>query len=137
MLRCQRPTACIKRSRHGRLKIGGGGQPESGFIMYTAHIFLLPAGRPWAKSRFLGSARLIFLLLFCTSVFYGYSVLTHEAIVDSVWDTSIQKALLTRFPMATPAEIAEAHSYVYGGCILQDLGYYPFSSRFFSDLTHY
>ena len=25
----------------------------------------------------------------------------------------------------------------YGGCIIQDLGYYPFGSAFFSDLTHY
>ncbi|HXJ44951.1 MAG TPA: zinc dependent phospholipase C family protein, partial [Bryobacteraceae bacterium] len=28
-------------------------------------------------------------------------------------------------------------AYAYGGCIIQDMGYYPFSSRFFSDLTHY
>src|SRR4051812_20262520 len=77
------------------------------------------------------------ILLALGSSAHGYSVLTHEAIVDSLWDTSIQKMLLRRFPMATPAELAEAHAYVYGGCILQDMGYYPFSSRFFSDLTHY
>jgi hypothetical protein len=68
---------------------------------------------------------------------YGYSVLTHEAIVDSLWDASIQKMLSKRFPMATPEELEQAHAYVYGGCILQDMGYYPFSSKFFSDLTHY
>ena len=68
---------------------------------------------------------------------FGYSVLTHEAIVDSVWDTSIREMLLKRFPAATPEELEQAHAYVYGGCILQDMGYYPFSSRFFSDLTHY
>src|SRR5579862_5916820 len=79
---------------------------------------------------------IIVLLLLSTSV-YGYSVLTHEAIVDSLWDTSIQKMLLKRFPMATPEELEKAHAYVYGGCILQDMGYYPFSSKFFSDLTHY
>ena len=67
----------------------------------------------------------------------AYSVLTHEAIIDSVWDTSIQKLLLKRFPRATPEELKEAHSYVYGGCIIQDMGYYPFSSHLFSDLTHY
>jgi hypothetical protein len=72
-----------------------------------------------------------------TSVSYGYSVLTHEAIVDSLWDASIQPMLLTRFPAATPQELEQAHAYVYGGCILQDMGYYPFSSKFFSDLTHY
>jgi len=31
----------------------------------------------------------------------------------------------------------QAHAYVYGGAIIQDLGYYPFGSQFFSDLTHY
>ena len=67
----------------------------------------------------------------------AYSVLTHEAIVDAVWDSTIQKLLLTRFPDATPAELEQAHAYAYGGCILQDMGYYPFSSRVFSDLTHY
>jgi hypothetical protein len=86
---------------------------------------------------FRGAARLIALLLLSTSVFYGYSVLTHEAIVDSVWDASIQKLLLKRFPMATPEELEQAHAYAYGGCIIQDMGYYPFSSRLFSDLTHY
>ena len=88
-------------------------------------------------ARLPGIARLIGLLLLSTSVFYGYSVLTHEAIVDSLWDSSIQKMLLKRFPMSTPEELEQAHAYVYGGCILQDMGYYPFSSRFFSDLTHY
>jgi hypothetical protein len=82
-------------------------------------------------------SRILLLLVLFTSVFYGYSVLTHEAIVDSLWDASIQKMLLQRFPMATPEELEKAHAYVYGGCILQDMGYYPFSSRFFSDLTHY
>jgi hypothetical protein len=77
------------------------------------------------------------LLLLCSSLFYGYSVLTHEAIVDSLWDSSIQKMLIKRFPMATTEELEQAHAYVYGGCILQDMGYYPFSSKFFSDLTHY
>jgi zinc dependent phospholipase C len=67
----------------------------------------------------------------------GYSVLTHEAVVDSLWDASIQKLLLKRFPSATPQDLEQAHAYVYGGCIIQDMGYYPFSSRFFSDLTHY
>lgn len=87
--------------------------------------------------RFPRAARIVLLLLLSTSVFYGYSVLTHEAIVDSLWDASIQKMLLERFPMATPEELEEAHGYVYGGCIIQDMGYYPFSSKLFSDLTHY
>jgi hypothetical protein len=89
------------------------------------------------RSRWAGAARLTALLLLSASVFEGYSVLTHEAIVDSLWESSIQKMLLKRFPMATPDELEQAHAYVYGGCILQDMGYYPFSSKLFSDLTHY
>ena len=83
------------------------------------------------------SPALVFLILVSVSVSSGYSVLTHEAIVDSLWDTSIQKMLLKRFPAATPEELEQAHAYVYGGCIIQDMGYYPFSSHLFSDLTHY
>jgi len=45
--------------------------------------------------------------------------------------------LLQRFPDATPQDLEEAHAYAYGGCIIQDMGYYPFSSKLFSDLTHY
>jgi hypothetical protein len=82
-------------------------------------------------------ARLVFLILVSVSVSSGYSVLTHEAIVDSLWEASIQKMLLKRFPAATPEQLEKAHAYVYGGCIIQDMGYYPFSSRLFSDLTHY
>ena len=81
--------------------------------------------------------RLVFAVLISASACSGYTVLTHEAIVDSVWDTSMRQLLLKRFPGATPEELEEAHAYAYGGCIIQDLGYYPFGSRFFSDLTHY
>jgi hypothetical protein len=85
----------------------------------------------------LGLARLIILALLVTPAVHAYSVLTHEAIVDSVWDTSLKKLLLKRFPSSTPEELEKAHAYAYGGCIVQDMGYYPFSSTFFSDLTHY
>jgi hypothetical protein len=67
----------------------------------------------------------------------GYAVLAHEAIIDSVWDTNIRPLLLTRFPGSTAAEIKEAHGYAYGGAIIQDMGYYPHGSFFFSDLAHY
>ncbi len=87
-------------------------------------------------NRFSGIACLAILLV-SPPVSYGYSVLTHEAIVDSLWDASIQKMLLKRFPEATPEELEQAHAYAYGGCIIQDMGYYPFSSKLFSDLTHY
>jgi len=67
----------------------------------------------------------------------GYSVLTHEAIIDAAWKNGIKPLLLSRFPNATPDELLQAHAYAYGGAIIQDLGYYPFGNRFFSDLTHY
>lgn len=67
----------------------------------------------------------------------AYSVLTHEAIIDSVWDTSIKGLLISRFPEATADDLVQAHAYAYGGSIIQDMGYCPFGSKFFSDLLHY
>jgi hypothetical protein len=67
----------------------------------------------------------------------AYSVLSHEAIIDSAWDANIKPLLLKRFPDATPDELREAHGYAYGGAIIQDMGYYPHGSMFFSNLAHY
>ena len=67
----------------------------------------------------------------------AYAVLTHEAIIDAVWATNIRPLLLKRFPNVTSEELRGAHAYAYGGAIVQDMGYYPHGSIFFSDLTHY
>lgn len=67
----------------------------------------------------------------------AYSVLAHEANIDALWDSTIMAMLQERFPGATPEELLEARAYAYGGCVIQDLGYYPFGSRFFSNLLHY
>jgi len=67
----------------------------------------------------------------------GFSVLAHEAIIDSAWDDSIKPVLLKRFPHTTAEQLREAHAYAYGGAIIQDMGYYPFGSKFFTDLVHY
>jgi len=67
----------------------------------------------------------------------AYSVLTHEALIDTIWDTSIKPVLLKKFPASTPEQLIAAHAYCYGGGIIQDVGYYPFGSHLFSDLTHY
>jgi len=67
----------------------------------------------------------------------AYAVLSHEAIIDSAWNTNIRPLLLKRFPNSTPDEIKDAHAYAYGGVIIQDMGYYPHGNHFFSDLTHY
>ena len=68
---------------------------------------------------------------------FAYSVLTHEEIVDLLWTSEIRPLLLERFPGLTDDQIKEAHAYAYGGSVIQDLGYYPFGSRDFSDLVHY
>jgi hypothetical protein len=67
----------------------------------------------------------------------AYSVLAHEANIDALWDTTIKAMLQARFPEATPEQLLEARAYAYGGCVIQDLGYYPFGSHFFSNLLHY
>lgn len=67
----------------------------------------------------------------------AYSVLAHEATIDVVWDTAIKPLLLRRFPNSSPEGLNEARSYAYGGSVIQDLGYYPFGNKFFSNLLHY
>jgi len=89
--------------------------------------------RPWAMR---GLAA-FFILLLCSSGSLAYSVLTHEEIVDLLWTSEIRPLLLKRFPELTEVQITEAHSYAYGGAVIQDLGYYPFGSVEFSDLVHY
>src|SRR4029077_9806368 len=80
---------------------------------------------------------LLVALLGRPSVTSAYSVLSHQAIIDSAWEDGLKPALLARFPNATPEELSAAQAYAYGGAIIQDLGYYPYGSHFFSDLTHY
>ncbi len=67
----------------------------------------------------------------------AYAVLAHEAIIDAAWETDIKPMLLARFPHSTEDQLSEAQAYAYGGSIIQDMGYYPYGSHFFSDLTHY
>jgi hypothetical protein len=67
----------------------------------------------------------------------AYSVLSHEAVIDAAWHNNIVPLLKERFPNATPDDLRQAHAYAYGGAIIQDMGYYPYGSHLFSDLTHY
>lgn len=67
----------------------------------------------------------------------AYSLLTHEQLIDLTWKDSIVPLLLSRYPSLTPAELEHARAYAYGGCVIQDIGYYPFGDRTFSNLTHY
>jgi hypothetical protein len=81
-------------------------------------------------------ALLLFVAVFCGPG-SGYSVLTHEQVVDLMWKDQIQPLLLKRFPGATEDDLLKAHAYAYGGSLVQDMGYYPFGSKFFSNLVHY
>jgi hypothetical protein len=67
----------------------------------------------------------------------GYSLLTHEEIVDLLWQDQVQPLLLKNYPAASNEQLRQAHAYAYGGSLIQDLGYYPFGNKLFSDLTHY
>jgi hypothetical protein len=85
----------------------------------------------------LRAGTILLIVLMSCSRSSAYSVLTHEEIVDLLWADQIQPLLLKRFPGLSPEQITEAHAYAYGGAVIQDLGYYPFGSREFSDLVHY
>lgn len=67
----------------------------------------------------------------------AYSVLTHEEVVDLAWKDKLLPLLKKRFPNATDDDLKKAHAFAYGGSLVQDMGYYPFGSKYFSDLTHY
>src|SRR5690242_4770343 len=81
---------------------------------------------------------LVFIVLVVqTTHCFGYSVLTHEAIVDVNWNSILVPILKQKFPAATDEELKNAHAFAYGGCVMPDLGYYPFGSKLFTNLIHY
>src|SRR5262245_50710053 len=89
------------------------------------------------RQSLLRSVAALILILAGTPASFSYSVLTHEAIIDSVWADSFKPLLIKRFPKATEEQLREAYAHAYGGAIIQDMGYYPFGSKLFTDLTHY
>jgi Zinc dependent phospholipase C len=98
-----------------------------------AHIVAFNGRSQWSAR----IAILLLLLLLAGRGASGYSVLTHEEIVDLVWASELSPLLLQRFPTLTEDQLKEAHGYAYGGAVIQDLGYYPFGSVEFSNLVHY
>jgi hypothetical protein len=80
---------------------------------------------------------LLALLLPWGGAAHAYSLLTHEHLIDLTWKDSIVPLLLSRYPTLTPAELERARAYAYGGCVIQDIGYYPFGDKAYSNLTHY
>ena len=83
------------------------------------------------------AAALLCIATMCSVGEPAYSVLTHEEIVDLLWTSEIRPLLLSRYPGLTEDQIRQAHAYAYGGAVIQDLGYYPFGSKEFSNLVHY
>jgi hypothetical protein len=82
-------------------------------------------------------ALLLVMLLFGTPQAHAFSVLTHEELVDLTWNSDFVPTLKAKFPNLTPEELKDAHAYAYGGAVIQDLGYYPFGAKVFSDFSHY
>jgi Dopey and related predicted leucine zipper transcription factors len=97
----------------------------------------METGLPRKFSRFHNFLTIALLFSVLTGESPAYSVLTHEQLIDFAWSGSIRPLLLARYPGTTAAALREAHAYAYGGCAIQDLGYYPFGEELFSDLTHY
>ena len=67
----------------------------------------------------------------------AYSVLAHESNIDALWDVRIRPLLLAKYPGTSAEALAAARAYAYGGSAIQDLGYFPFGSRLFTNMAHY
>ena len=83
------------------------------------------------------ASSLLLLALTASRTAGAYSVLSHEEVVDMAWKPQIVPMLRARFPGITNDQIRHAHAYAYGGSVIQDIGYYPFGNKYFSDLLHY
>src|ERR1700687_1394546 len=88
-------------------------------------------------TRVVGISLICILLLGGAADTSAFSVLAHEAIIDSSWEKVIQPLLLKRFPDSSHEDLKQARAFAYGGSIVQDMGYYPFGRKFFGDLVHY
>jgi zinc dependent phospholipase C len=65
------------------------------------------------------------------------SVLSHEEMIDVAWESDLRPLLLARFPEATADQLKRAHSFAYGGSVIQDVGYYPLGNQLFTNFLHY
>jgi len=92
---------------------------------------------PAASAKMLAGSLSIVVALVAAPPASAYSVLAHEANIDAVWDSAIQPLLQRRFPGLTPQQLLDARAHAYGGSVIQDIGYYPFGNKFFSNLLHY
>jgi hypothetical protein len=110
--------------------------------LYSGHEDLSPLWRIYLKMPMFRRIAVIAVIWFAVvmpwgGVAHAYSLMTHEQLIDLTWKDSIVPLLLSRYPNLTPAQLDEARAYAYGGCVIQDIGYYPFGDVNYSDLTHY
>jgi len=89
------------------------------------------------KNNFLKKILFSFLIVVLPFTSKAFGVLSHQAIIDALWEKSILPLLKAKYPSSTPEEIKEARAYAYGGTVAPDMGYYPFGSSFFTNLVHY
>ena len=67
----------------------------------------------------LRTAIALFVLCLAVQFSSAYSVLTHEEIVDLLWQDQIQPLLKRQFPSATEEDLRKAHAYAYGGSLMR------------------
>lgn len=79
----------------------------------------------------------LLFVLFQPCLSKAYSVLSHEALIDAVWDHYFIPLLKDKYPSLNDSLLKEAHAYAYGGAVAPDMGYYPMGSKLFTNLVHY
>lgn len=80
---------------------------------------------------------LLGMAVLLTTPVLAVSVLSHEEMIDVTGESEIRPLLTARFPDATPEQLKKAHSFAYGGSVIQDVGYYPLGNKFYTNLLHY
>jgi hypothetical protein len=80
---------------------------------------------------------IVLVMLFAPSPCFSFSVLAHQGVVDTTWDSSLVPELRRRFPHAGSSDLEKARAFAYGGSHIADLGYFPLGNRVFTDLLHY
>lgn len=83
------------------------------------------------------SLTLLLIIVLSVGHLSAVSVLSHEEMVDVMWDSEIRSILLSHFPDATADQIKGARAFAYGGSVIQDVGYYPLGNQLFTNYLHY
>ena len=88
-------------------------------------------------SRLIAGMALALALLANATPLSAYSVLAHEPAIDVTWDAPSERCCCDVTLTRQRRGLVRAHRSRYGGAVIQDLGYYPFGNKFFSNLVHY